>query len=117
MQFGDFVTIEQLRHGADNEFYQHKVIGVFQSNIFVDVPVKIPRTETLHKEMVDVAACVCCGVDEREILNYPITKITIVAINSHKKLIELLKDAQRYIRSKDPKYKEIEQALKEAEKK
>ena len=35
------------------------------------------------------------------------------AINSHEKLVKLLKDAQRYIRAKDPKYIEIEQVLKE----
>ena len=42
----------------------------------------------------------------------------VQAINCHEKLAKLLKDAQRYIRPKDPKdpkYIEIEQALKEAE--
>lgn len=39
----------------------------------------------------------------------------VTIINSHKKLVNLLIDAQRYIRPKDPKYIEIEQALKESE--
>jgi len=35
----------------------------------------------------------------------------INVVNSHKELKKLLKDAQRYIRAKDPKYIEIKQAL------
>jgi len=35
----------------------------------------------------------------------------IKVINKHEELKKLLKDAQRYIRPKDPKYIEIKQAL------
>lgn len=74
MKFGDYVKIEQWRYKMCNESYLHKVIGTLQSNSYVDVPVKLPRTETTHDKIIDVVACVCCGVNEREILNYPKAK-------------------------------------------
>jgi hypothetical protein len=70
MEFGDYCLIEQKRFGIPNEMYLHKVIGHLRSTAWVDVPVKVSRMETNHKEMVDVIACVCCGIDEREILRY-----------------------------------------------
>ncbi len=77
MKFGDYVNIEQWRYKMCNESYRHKVIGTSQSNYYVDVPVQLPRTEAIHKEVIDVVACVCCGVVEREILNYPIKKVRL----------------------------------------
>ena len=70
--FGDYCTIEQKRHGGPNEMYLHKVVGADgKSNTYVDVPVRSPALETLHPgELVDVARCVCCGIDERSILKY-----------------------------------------------
>jgi hypothetical protein len=70
MNFGDYCYIEQKRHGAPNEMYHHKVIGRLQSTAWVDVPVQSPASETNHGEMVDVIACVCCGVSERNVLRY-----------------------------------------------
>lgn len=95
MKFGDFVKIEQLRYGGSNEHYLHKVIAVLQSNSYVDVPVRLPRKERLHEEMVYVVACVCCGVSEREILNYPITKVEQVLKDGHEKLVEMLIKAEK----------------------
>lgn len=77
MKFGDFVLIEQWRYKMCNENYRHKVIGTFQSNSYVNVPVRMPRTETLHDKVIDVIACVCCGVNERVILNYPKAKVKL----------------------------------------
>lgn len=69
-KFGDYCAIEQKRHVVKNEMYLHKVIGTLRSNSWVDVPVQTPATETIHGEITDVVACVCCGVAEREILRY-----------------------------------------------
>ena len=69
-EFGDYAYIEQKRYGVVNEIYQHKVIGTLKSNSFVDVPVKTPAEETLHDEMEDVVACICCGVCETEVRKY-----------------------------------------------
>jgi hypothetical protein len=73
MDFGDYCYIEQKRHGAPNEMYQHKVIGRLRSNTWVDVPVQSPATETLHDKIVDVIACICCGVSEREVRRYRVS--------------------------------------------
>ena len=73
--FGDYVYILQKRYGVPNEPYLHKVIGNLDSNFFVDVPVYIPRQETRHQRPVPVVACVCCGVNEREVLNYRIVDV------------------------------------------
>lgn len=70
LDFGDYAMIEQKRHGADNEHYLHKVIGVGKSNVWVDVPVQSPAKETFHDHMEYVVRCVCCGIDERDILKY-----------------------------------------------
>lgn len=76
-RFGDYVIIEQKRHGAENEMYVHKVVGTLNSNSYVDVPVQCPATETAHKEVVPVVACVCCGVCEREIRRYRASDISL----------------------------------------
>jgi len=76
-QFGDYCTIEQKRYGWPNEHYTHKVIGTLKSNTWVDVPVQSPATETCHyvDELVDVVACVCEGINEREILRYRVLDV------------------------------------------
>lgn len=70
MNFGDYVEIEQKRYGCDNEMYQHKVIGVLQSNTYVPIPVQVPAEEVNHGDVVDVVSCICCGVNERYALRY-----------------------------------------------
>jgi len=70
MKFGDFCAIEQKRFNTDNEFYSHKIIGTLRSNSYVDVPVGCYMKETLHNEIVDVVACITCGVCEREVFRY-----------------------------------------------
>ena len=75
LDFGDYVLIEQKRYRVKNEFYKHKVIGNGTSNFWVDVPVEIPRKETIHKNTEDVAHCVCCSMYERIILQYKISDI------------------------------------------
>jgi len=69
-KFGDYVQIEQKRFGVANEMYTYKVIGRLRSDGWVDSPVQCPDTETIHDDIEDVVACVCCGVDERSILHY-----------------------------------------------
>ncbi|WP_245248526.1 hypothetical protein [Yokenella regensburgei] len=68
--FGDYAFIEQKRHGVDNEMFVHKVIGPLRSNVWVDVPVQVPATETRHDEVEDVCLCICCGVDETVVKKY-----------------------------------------------
>lgn len=70
LDFGDYCVIEMKRYGVDNEFYIHKVIGAFQSNTYVDVPVQTPATEEIHVGVVDVVACICCGIDEMQVRKY-----------------------------------------------
>lgn len=69
-KFGDYAIIEQKRHGAPNEMFVHKVVGQLRSNTWVDVPVRVPATETLHGEMEDICLCICCGIDETEVRRY-----------------------------------------------
>ena len=75
MNFGDYVEIEQKRYGVENEMYTCKVVGCLRSNSYVDVPVYSPEVEKLHPEVVDVVACVTCGVDERNIYRYKISDV------------------------------------------
>jgi len=75
MKFGDYVEIEQKRYGVENEMYSHKVIGRLKSNSYVDVPVYSPYEEKLHPKIVDVVACITCGVIEKDVLNYRISDV------------------------------------------
>ncbi len=69
-KFGDYAIIEQKRHGVPNEMFVHKVVGQLRSNTWVDVPVSVPATETLHGEMEDICLCICCGIDETKVRRY-----------------------------------------------
>jgi len=68
LDFGDYVEIEQLRHGAPNEMYIHKVINAIESNVWVDAPVQSPATESLHDSMEKVLSVIQCGVDETKVI-------------------------------------------------
>lgn len=70
INFGDYALIEQKRYGTPNEKFTYKVIGKMKSNTYVDVPVQSPGKEVIHSEMVEVVACICCGVNETEVLKY-----------------------------------------------
>jgi hypothetical protein len=75
LDFGDFVLIEQKRHGVENEWYVYKVIGRHHSNAWVDVPVQTPATTALHQDMEEVVSCICCGVSETEVRRYRLTDV------------------------------------------
>jgi hypothetical protein len=75
LNFGDYVLIEQKRFGVPNEQYLYKVIGTLKSNTYVEVPVQANPKEIIHKDMVEVVACVCCGVMERDILRFNISDV------------------------------------------
>ena len=75
LDFGDYAVIEQKRHGVENEMYVHKVIGRLRSNAYVDVPVQLPRKNTIHRKAVDVVACICCGVQETEVFKYRVQDV------------------------------------------
>ena len=75
IDFGDFAYIEQKRYGVDNERYLHKVIGGLRSNTYVDVPVQTPATEIIHDDVVDVVACITCGVRETDVRKYRLEDI------------------------------------------
>lgn len=73
--FGDYVYIEQKRHGVENEHYVHKVVGALKSNAYVPVPVQFPPTLILGDEVVDVIQCICCGIDETKVKQYRVSDV------------------------------------------
>jgi hypothetical protein len=75
LSFGDYVEIEQKRYSVKNEMYLHKVIGTLESNVWVDVLVQTPATETVHNEIEPVVSCICCGVGETEVFKYRIKDV------------------------------------------
>ena len=83
IQFGDYVQIEHARASADTTRI-YKVIGTLSSNYYVDVPVKSPAANVAHDAVVDVAACVCCGVCETEILKYRICDVDIWPVKTER---------------------------------
>jgi hypothetical protein len=75
LEFGDYAEIEQKRYKSENEMYLHKVIGVLNSNAWVDVPVQTPATEIIHQEIEPVVSCITCGICETEVLKYRIKDV------------------------------------------
>jgi len=75
LSFGDYVEIKQKRYGKKNEMYTYKVIDSFKSNHWVDVPVQTPAKEKIRKYLEPVVSCICCGVNEIEVLNYRIKDV------------------------------------------
>ncbi|RQW19864.1 hypothetical protein EH196_06880 [Bacillus sp. C1-1] len=67
IDFGDYVTIEQKRYGVPNEWYLHKVISSFKSNVWVETPIDSKIKEKGHNEVKEVLNVVCCGVDETKV--------------------------------------------------
>jgi hypothetical protein len=106
IDFGNYVKIEQHRFGVPNEMYLHKVIGRFESNTYVDVPVKWDRTEVIHDKSVPVVACICCGIDETEVRRYRLEDVQLVILPkdfapmtiSKQKLLQWVED-KKYVYS------------------
>ena len=102
IDFGDYVRIEQRRYGVPNEMYDYKVIGGgSKSNSWVNVPVQTPAEEVLHDTMEDVIRCVCCGIDEREVLKFRVKDVILITPKSTmqqacdsliEKVLEITKD-------------------------
>ncbi len=65
--FGRYCSIEMKRYGVPNELYQHKVIGSFRSNAWVDVPIQTPATVTTHDRSEEVINVISCGVSEETV--------------------------------------------------
>jgi len=70
MKFGDYIIIEHKRYGDENARFVYKVIGCLKSNSYVDIPVEGLEEEKLHSEIVEVVACICCGINERDVYRF-----------------------------------------------
>lgn len=73
--FGDYVQIEQKRHGCPNEMYTYKVIASCRSNCSVPVPVEAPEKDLGHDGMEEVIRAVRCGVAEEEVRNFKVKDV------------------------------------------
>lgn len=77
-KFGDYILVEQHRYGCDNEFYEHKVIDTFRSNVWMDVPAITHHGEKMHDTIEDVVSCICCGISEDTVIRYRISDVKIM---------------------------------------
>jgi len=75
--FGMFCTIEQKRYGGKNEHYLHKIVSRIESNTYVQVPVQVPATESIHDNVVPVVLAICCGIDETVVRRYRLEDIKV----------------------------------------
>lgn len=69
-EFGEYVTVEQKRYGVPNEWFVHKVVGMLESNSWVDVPAEAGIGPTLHDTTEPVVQVICCGIDESKVVRY-----------------------------------------------
>lgn len=78
IDFGSYVKIEQHRYGVPNEMYLYKVIGRLKSNHYTTVPVHSVDGDTLHSGVVDVLACICCGINETKVQKFRLEDVHFV---------------------------------------
>ncbi|TES59179.1 hypothetical protein [Pseudomonas syringae group genomosp. 3] len=79
-RFGDHAVVEMKRHGVKNDMFYHKVIGTFESNSWVDVPVQEPPTTTIHDTSERIANVICCGVDESRVYRIRVADLHYVSV-------------------------------------
>ena len=77
VKFGDYVNVPQKRYGAKDEIYLHKVIGVLQSNLWMDVPAIQHKGMVVHNTTEDVVSCIVCGVGEDRVIRYRLKDCTL----------------------------------------
>lgn len=73
--FGYYCTIEMKRYGVANEHYQHKIIGKFKSNTWVETPIQSPAKATIHDYQEDVVNVICCGVVEEAVYRVKLSDV------------------------------------------
>lgn len=68
IDFGDYVQIEMFRYNSPNELFVHKVVGVLESNAWIDAPLKWDSREVIHNQMETVLNVIQCGIDETTVI-------------------------------------------------
>lgn len=81
IDFGDYVEIEMFRHYAPNELFLHKVVSAFQSNTWLEVPLKWNSELVMHNHMEMVLNVIQCGIDETKVIRVRQADCTKVALN------------------------------------
>jgi len=76
LKFGDYVCIEQKRHGAKNEMYNCRVVSVGgKSNTYVEVPVQSPASPNIHTDIVDIVGVITTPISEEKLMYYRIEDV------------------------------------------
>ena len=70
--FGLYAKIKQ---GACAEPHIYKIVGVLESNGYVDVPIQYPETVTIHKEIEPILRVIHCGVSEEEVIRVAVKDV------------------------------------------
>ena len=63
--FGMYAVIKT---DLDQKPFIYKVVRLFASNAYMDVPIRYPKTDKRHKEIVPVLDVICCGIVEEEVI-------------------------------------------------
>ena len=77
VKFGDYINVPQKRYGVNDEIYLHKVIGVLQSNLWMDVPAIQHKGMVVHDTVEEVVSCIVCGVGEDRVIRYRLKDCTL----------------------------------------
>lgn len=77
LRFGDYVSIEQKRYGAPNQFFTYKVVGSDgQSNYYRSVPVDARQQEEISGDgLQPVVRVICCGVIEDRVETFRVADV------------------------------------------
>lgn len=95
--FGHYAEIEMELYGEKgNQIHLFKIISSCgQSNFYNDVPFnEHTKPAYLHKELIDIAKVVECGISEEKVYRVPLKDIKIIA-NEADKLKEKLEEIDK----------------------
>jgi len=63
--FGRYANIPTNHSGRK---FIYKIVSLYKSNCYCDVPILYNSEPTLHKDIVPVLNVICCGVDESKVI-------------------------------------------------
>ena len=73
--FGKYALIQ--RRGESHRFI-YKVVTLFESNFYCDVPIGYDTKPYIHEECIPVLNIICCGIDESQVIRVALKDCQII---------------------------------------
>ena len=84
--FGKYAKIST---NYNNEEFIYKVISLFESNTYQDVPIKCGDQPTVHDKVISVLNVVQCGIDESKVIRVALKDCLMVSYINNEKEVDV----------------------------